>query len=91
MTHDLKPNLRDHDETKWTNGSHTDDPTDDATDQKTKWMRQPKRSHQNWQTQRKEDEASPAPKGAKSHDDEGQYQPGDPCDDPEHSKSQNQG
>jgi hypothetical protein len=38
----------------------------------------------------KEDEASQASKDAVNHDDGGQCQPGDQCDDPEYSKHQDQ-
>ena len=48
------------------------------------------KTQQDWQKQRKEDEASQAPKDAENHGDEGQYQLGDPWCDPGYNKSQNQ-
>lgn len=39
---------------------------------------------------RKEDEASQAPKGAKSHGSQGQYELGNPWNDPESNKNQDQ-
>jgi hypothetical protein len=70
--------------------NHKDDPDDDATEKTMKWMKQRRQDWQDWQTQRKEDAVSQAPKDVVSHDAEGQYQPGDPCDDPECSKNQGQ-
>jgi hypothetical protein len=61
-----------------------------ATEQMMTWMKQHMRSLQDWQTQRKEDEASQAPKDAVNHDDGGQCQPSEKCDDPEYSKHQDQ-
>jgi hypothetical protein len=49
-----------------TAGSHKGGPDDDATEKTTMWTKQ-----------RKEDEASQAPKDVVSHDDGGQCQPGD--------------
>jgi hypothetical protein len=40
--------------------------------------------------QRKEDEASQVPKYVVSHGAEGQYQPDDPCDNPDYSKNKGQ-
>jgi hypothetical protein len=42
---------------------------------------------QDWQAQRKKDEASQAPKDVASHVTGGQYQLDDPSDDPQYSKN----
>jgi hypothetical protein len=67
--------------------NHKDDTDDDATEKTTTRTKQ---RQQDWQAQRKEDEASQALKDVVSHDAGGQYQPGDLCDDPEYSKNQGQ-
>ena len=55
------------------------------------WMTWMQQNQQDRQKQRKEDEASQSPKDAKSHVDEGQYQPGDSWCNPGYDKCQNQG
>jgi hypothetical protein len=57
-TLDSKLTLKDLDEAYQIAGGHKDDPNDDATEQMTTWMKQHRRSWQDWRTQRKEDEAS---------------------------------
>lgn len=42
--HDLKPNLKDNNESKWTYRSHTGNPVDDATEKTTRWMEQQNQS-----------------------------------------------
>jgi hypothetical protein len=83
----LKRTLEDLDKAMQIIQNHKDDPDDDATEKMATWTNQ--RRH-DWRAQRKEDEASQAPKNVVSHDVEGHYLLGDPCDDPESSKNQGQ-
>jgi hypothetical protein len=89
-TLNLKLTLKDIDEAKQIAGGQKDVSDDDATEQIMTWMKQHRWSWQDWQTQQTEDEASQAPTDAVNHDDGGQCQPGDQCDDPEYSKHQGQ-
>jgi hypothetical protein len=89
-TLDPKLTLKDIDEAKQIVGGQKDDPDDDVTEQLTTWPKQHRQSWQDWWTQQKEDEANQAPKDVVNHDDRGQCQPGDQCDDPEYSKHQGQ-
>jgi len=70
---------KDYDGQEWITENHINVPIDDATEQKMKKPMQEKQSPQDWQRQRKEDEASQVLKDAENHGGEGQYQPGDPC------------
>ena len=89
----LRQTLKDHDEVKKIDATYKDVLNDDATEQKTQWRMQHKRRRrwrrQDWQGQRKEDEASQAPRDAVSLGGKGQYQPESPCIDPEQNKNQN--
>jgi hypothetical protein len=86
----LKQTLEDLDEAKQIIEIHKYDPDDDVTDKMTTWTKQRQQDWQDWRAQWKEDKVSQAPKDAVSHDTGGQYQPDDPCDDPEYSKNQGQ-
>jgi hypothetical protein len=70
--------------------NHNDDPDDDATEKTMTWMKQRRQGWQDWWAQRKEDEASQAPKDGVSHDAGDQYQLDGMCDDLEYSKNQGQ-
>jgi hypothetical protein len=85
-----KLTLKDLDEAKQIVGGQKDDPDDDATKQMTTWTKQHRRSGQDWRTQWKEDEVSQAPKDVVNHNNGGQCQPDDQCDDPEYNKHQDQ-
>jgi hypothetical protein len=70
-TLDPKLTLKYLDEAKQITGGQKDDPNDDATEQMMTWTKKHRRSWQDWRTQRKEDEASQAPKDDVNHDDGG--------------------
>jgi hypothetical protein len=67
--------------------NYKDDLDDDATKKTMTWTKQRWQVKQDWQAQRKEDEASQAPKDDVSHSVGGQYQPDDSCDDPKYGKN----
>jgi hypothetical protein len=89
-TLDPKQTLEDLDEANQIIENYKDDLDDDAIEKMITWMKQRRQDWQDWRAQQKEDEVSQALKNVVSHDTGGQYQPDDPCDDPEYSKNQGQ-